>query len=96
MGSRASSLRRGTLIPERGRAALEENVYSVRLTRGRGSRWSLPAPIEVVFAAWTDPETMARWLSPMGHAEVEADVRVGASFRLVVVGGDMRIEHAGK
>jgi uncharacterized protein YndB with AHSA1/START domain len=56
----------------------------------------LPAPIEVVYAAWTDPETMARWLSPMGDAEVEADVRLGGSFRVVMVGGDMRIEHTGK
>lgn len=56
----------------------------------------LPAPIDDVYAAWTEPETMARWLSPVGHAEVEAEVCVGGRFRVVMVGGDMRIEHTGE
>lgn len=57
---------------------------------------ALPAPIEEVFVAWTQPEAMARWLAPIGYAEVEADVRVGGRFRVVMVGGDMRIEHTGE
>jgi uncharacterized protein YndB with AHSA1/START domain len=56
----------------------------------------LPAPIDEVFAAWTDPESMSLWLSPIGHAEVEADPRVDGRFRVVMVGGDVSIEHNGK
>ena len=57
---------------------------------------ALPAPIEDVYAAWTQPEAMARWLAPMGHAEVEADVRVGGRLRVVMIGGGMSIEHTGE
>ena len=57
---------------------------------------ALPAPIEDVYAAWTQPEAMARWLAPMGHADVEADVRVGGRFRLVMIGGGTSIEHTGE
>jgi uncharacterized protein YndB with AHSA1/START domain len=57
---------------------------------------ALPAPIENVYAAWTQPEAMARWLAPMGHADVEADVRVGGRFRLVMIGAGMSIEHTGE
>jgi uncharacterized protein YndB with AHSA1/START domain len=56
----------------------------------------LPAPIERVFAAWTTGASMARWMSPVGHAEVEVDLRVSGRFRVVMVGGDTRIEHTGK
>lgn len=56
----------------------------------------LSAPVEEVFFAWTDAEVMARWLSPTGHAEVEADVRVGGSIRVVMIDGDTRIEHTGE
>ena len=57
---------------------------------------TLPAPIEEVFAAWTHPDSMGMWLSPMGHAEVEADPRVHGRFRVVMVGDDMTIEHTGE
>jgi uncharacterized protein YndB with AHSA1/START domain len=56
----------------------------------------LPASIEEVYAAWTNPETMARWLSPVGHAEVEADVRVGGKFRVVMGAGQANLEHTGE
>jgi len=56
----------------------------------------LPAPMEEVFAAWTEGESMARWMSPVGHAEVEIDLRVSGRFRVVMVGDEMRIEHTGK
>lgn len=42
----------------------------------------ISASIDEVFAAWTEPALMANWLSPIGHAEVEADVRVGGRFRV--------------
>lgn len=54
------------------------------------------APIQEVFAAWTDPRSMERWLSPAGHAEVDADVRVGGRLMVVMVDGDVRIEHHGR
>jgi uncharacterized protein YndB with AHSA1/START domain len=56
----------------------------------------LPATAEAVFAAWTDPELMGRWLSPVGHAEVEVDLRVGGRFRVAMVGEGRRIEHTGE
>lgn len=56
----------------------------------------LPAPVEDVFAAWTDPAQMGRWLAPVGHAEVEADAVVGGRLRVVMTDGDVRIEHDGE
>ena len=56
----------------------------------------LPAPMADVYAAWTDPDEMAQWLSPNGHAEVEADVRVGGAFRVTMIEGDFRLEHTGE
>jgi uncharacterized protein YndB with AHSA1/START domain len=56
----------------------------------------LPRPVEDVFAAWTDPERMRRWLSPTGRAEVHADVVVGGRLRVVMVGDGVRIEHHGE
>jgi uncharacterized protein YndB with AHSA1/START domain len=55
----------------------------------------LPASVEEVFAAWTEPARMARWLSPRGRAEVDADVVVGGHLRVVMIDGDVRIEHEG-
>jgi uncharacterized protein YndB with AHSA1/START domain len=57
---------------------------------------ALPAPIEDVYAAWTQPAAMARWLAPMGSADVEADVRVGGRFRVVMIGDAMSIQHTGE
>jgi uncharacterized protein YndB with AHSA1/START domain len=57
---------------------------------------TLPAPVEVVYAAWTQPEAMARWLAPMGYADVETDVRVGGRIRVVMIGDGMSIEHTGE
>lgn len=55
----------------------------------------LPAPPEDVFAAWTTPDRMARWMSPDGAAEADADPRVGGAFR-VVMGRNERLEHTGE
>jgi uncharacterized protein YndB with AHSA1/START domain len=54
------------------------------------------APIEEVFDAWTDPARMADWFSPVGHAEVEANAVVGGRLRVVMVDGDVRLEHDGE
>jgi uncharacterized protein YndB with AHSA1/START domain len=56
----------------------------------------LPAPIEDVFDAWTDPSTMAEWLSPVGHAEAEVDLRVTGRFKVSMIGETTRIEHTGE
>lgn len=56
----------------------------------------LPAPIDEVFKAWTDPARMAKWLSPAGHAEAEVDLRVSGRFRVAMIDGTTRIEHTGE
>ena len=46
----------------------------------------LKAKPEAVFAAWTDPQKIARWFGP-GNAEpvrVEADLRVGGKYNFVM------------
>jgi uncharacterized protein YndB with AHSA1/START domain len=63
---------------------------SIRLER------VLAAPVEDVFAAWTEPVTMSRWLSPTGRAEVSADVRVGGQLRVTMLGEGVAIEHSGE
>lgn len=68
-------------------------------TRAGGSielRRILPATPEKIFAAWTDPELMRRWMSPVGHAEAEVDLRVGGRFRVTMVGQGITIEHTGE
>jgi len=50
-------------------------------------------PARVVFAAWTQPELLARWWAPKSFGltllSCEADVRVGGGYRLVfALGGD--------
>jgi uncharacterized protein YndB with AHSA1/START domain len=44
----------------------------------------LPAAPDEVFDAWTTPSRMAAWMSPIGAAEAEVDLRVGGSFRVVI------------
>lgn len=56
---------------------------------------TLPASVEDVYAAWTEPAVMSTWLSPTGWAEVEADVRVGGRLRVVMRGDGITIEHTG-
>jgi len=56
----------------------------------------LPAPIQDVFDAWTDPARMAEWLSPVGHAEAEVDLRVMGRFKVSMVDETTRIEHTGE
>jgi uncharacterized protein YndB with AHSA1/START domain len=54
----------------------------------------LPASPDEVFNAWTTPSRMAAWMSPVGAAEAEVDLRVGGSFRVVMV--EARLEHRGE
>ena len=56
----------------------------------------IAAPPERVFDAWLDPVSMARWMSPIGHAEAEVEPTVGGRLRVTMVGDGRRIEHTGK
>ena len=50
------------------------------------------APVETVYAAWTDPEVLRRWLAP-GNAVVAravADAVVGGTFLVEMRGADGR------
>jgi len=46
----------------------------------------LNAPPAKVFAAWTDPEKMKRWMGPQGVSPLRAEIdpRVGGRYRLVM------------
>ncbi len=59
-------------------------------------RRTIPASAERVFDAWTDPEQLARWMSPVGHAVAEVDARVGGSIRVTMSGDGRTIEHTGE
>jgi uncharacterized protein YndB with AHSA1/START domain len=59
-------------------------------------RRTLSSPPDRVFAAWTDASWLARWMSPIGHARVEADARPGGRLRVVMVGEGREIEHLGE
>ena len=50
------------------------------------------APVEDVYAAWTEPETLRRWMAP-GNASVVravAEVAVGGTFLVEMRGADGR------
>jgi uncharacterized protein YndB with AHSA1/START domain len=50
-----------------------------------------------VYAAWTDPEKLKRWMGP-GEVEsllAEADVRVGGRYRLVMKSSDGEVHDVG-
>ncbi len=50
----------------------------------------IKAPPAKVFAAWTDPKLMARWLGPVGTVELIAktDLRVGGRYEMTMRMGD--------
>lgn len=58
----------------------------------------LPASPEEVYEAWTTPETLRRFMCPhpFTTATVEADVRVGGRFHIVMHDVDRDIEHRGE
>jgi len=58
----------------------------------------LRVPRERVFAAWLDPDLMARWMCPgdMSGATVELDPRVGGKFRIVMHHSRGESEHWGE
>lgn len=46
------------------------------------ARRHFKAPIETVFAAWTDPEILARWFGPKGFTipQVKSDLKIGGEY----------------
>jgi serine/threonine protein kinase len=47
--------------------------------------WTIHAPIEKVFEAWTKPEVMANWFAPTDDfvaSAVEVELRVGGNYRV--------------
>ena len=58
----------------------------------------LPAPPDVVFEAWTDPDSLRVWMAPGERtvADAECDPRVGGAFRIVMINDDGAMEHTGR
>lgn len=56
---------------------------------------TIDASVTEVFAAWTDPALLRRWLAPYPYEVLEAaaDARPGGSYRISVVGpeGDVHV-----
>jgi len=48
------------------------------------------APPAKVFAAWTDPQKMMRWMGPAGvlRCEAESDLRIGGRYHIKMVMAD--------
>jgi uncharacterized protein YndB with AHSA1/START domain len=69
------------------------NEYSVTVRR------EIAAPAEDLFDAWLDADSLGSWLKPSGTQEtrVEADPRVGGTFRIVMVmvHDESSMEHTG-
>ena len=60
-------------------------------------RRRMPAPREVVYEAWTDPEGLRNWMCPgdVISADASLDVRVGGSFRITMRSKEQVHEHIG-
>ena len=60
-------------------------------------RRRMPAPRDIVFEAWTDPEGLRHWMCPgdVISAEAALDVRVGGNFRLVMKSKTAEHVHTG-
>jgi uncharacterized protein YndB with AHSA1/START domain len=58
----------------------------------------LPAAPDVVFDAWTDPDSLRVWMAPGERtvADAECDPRVGGGFRIVMISDDGAMEHTGR
>ena len=59
----------------------------------------IAAPVDLVFSAWGDAESLSQWMCPsegMGPATVENDFRVGGRFRIVMHGQEGDYEQEGE
>lgn len=59
----------------------------------------IQAPIERVFEAWLNPETLSRFMMPMpgmDHPKVQCDPKLGGKFEILMdVGGNL-VSHSGE
>ena len=64
----------------------QPDVQEIYLTLHR----TINAPVETVYAAWTDPEVMRRWFAPgdLAVARAVAEVEVGGTFLIEMRGAD--------
>ncbi|MCV0424702.1 MAG: SRPBCC domain-containing protein, partial [Roseibium sp.] len=56
------------------------------------------APVERVFEAWLDPDTLARFMTPgpgMTVPKATTDPKVGGTFEIIMQAGDQQIPHKG-
>ena len=60
-------------------------------------RRKMPAPREVVYEAWIDPQGIREWMCPGDAVSAQAalDVRVGGSYRIVMKAPDRDHVHTG-
>ena len=60
-------------------------------------RRKIPAPREVVYQAWIDPEGLREWMCPgdVISAEATLDVRAGGTFRITMRSKERVLEHFG-
>ena len=60
-------------------------------------RRRIPAPRELVYEAWIDPQGLREWMCPgdIISAEAALDVRVGGSFRITMRSRERVHEHLG-
>jgi len=60
-------------------------------------RRKMPAPREVVYEAWIDPQGIREWMCPgdVTSAEAVLDVRVGGSYLIVMKGKERDHVHTG-
>ena len=61
------------------------------------ARRRMPAPREIVFEAWIDPQGISQWMCPGDavSAEAQLDVRVGGSYRIVMKSKHRQHVHIG-
>jgi len=84
MGSSARPVRNLSFNPEERWSNAETNENDLVLER------TLDAPVELVWAAYTDPEHLKQWFAPKPYqiTECELDLRPGGIFRIRMVGPD--------
>jgi uncharacterized protein YndB with AHSA1/START domain len=60
-------------------------------------RRRMPAPREIVYQSWIDPQGIRQWMCPGDAISAEAtlDVRVGGSYRIVMKRQDGEYVHVG-
>jgi len=57
----------------------------------------IDAPPQLVYEAWTDPDSLRIWMAPdpMSVGAAACDVRVGGEYKIVMVDDSGAIEHRG-